>query len=114
MSTPTPAINVSTDGFLTCPLCGNDYVHMDEVYMAGRAREDGPVIRSMINADGHAAHDDDSIQVPLRGGDTGRRHTISMTGWCEGCHGHFAIVFKQHKGQTIVDVLRQDWAPLDA
>jgi hypothetical protein len=100
-----------TDGFLVCPLCGDNYVHLDEAYVAGRAREDGPVTPAMINSDGHASSDD-SIQVPMANNDAGRRHTISLAGRCEGCSGRFAIAFKQHKGQTVVDVLRQDWTTL--
>lgn len=92
-----------------CPSCGEDYVHLDNVYIAGRPREDGDIVPVHVNAAGHVKQ---GFEVDLPTADIGRRHAITIAGWCELCGANFAIEFKQHKGQTEVRVLQKEWRPL--
>jgi hypothetical protein len=34
----------------------------------------------------------------------GRRHDVSITGWCEMCGNDFLVTFRQHKGVTLRSV----------
>lgn len=97
------------NGKLLCPLCGGSYIHLNEAVVAGRPREDGPVIHASINANGEASTDGDvngAFEEP------GRRHTFRLAGYCEQCGGRFAFQFQQHKGETLVSVLRDVWSPV--
>lgn len=85
---------------LCCPLCGDVYVHVDEVRVAARPVEDGAVTSISVTKIGQVG----SELTPI--GDqvgTGRRHRIALHGWCEMCGRKFAIVFTQHKGVTFVE-----------
>lgn len=120
MTTPTPANQaplefetIDGEAILRCPACASTYVHLDDVYMAGRPREDGPVECVHVDANGNT-HDSNETTTPLPPAGLGRRHAIAVAGWCEGCHTNLAIVFKQHKGQTFVTLANQTWTPLTA
>lgn len=91
---------------LLCPACGGDYVHLDDVYVAGRPREDEDA--KTVHVD-HRGTVDHLTPVPLGAGGLGRRHTITLGGFCELCHERFAVAFKQHKGQTFVSILTRQW-----
>ena len=106
-----PFLNVDVDGILLCPLCGESrYTHIDDVFVAGRPREDGEVVPVHIDSHGRTTSDN-SVALPIP--DVGRRHAISLGGWCESCGGRFAIEFLQHKGQTAVAVRKPTWVPVD-
>lgn len=108
----TTAFPISDDGesqVLICPACGGTYVHVDDTYVAGRPREDGPVVPVHVDERGEV-RERQGVDVPLPAHGAGRRHTISLVGWCEACNSRFALVFQQHKGQTEVSVLRQTWS----
>lgn len=104
-----PFLNSSDSNMLICPLCGEDYVHLDDVYMAGRPREDGPYVNVHVDNAGRIDQGD-FLNMPIQSG--GRRHTIAVSGWCEMCAGRFAIEFRQHKGQTELAILRANWRPV--
>jgi hypothetical protein len=92
------------EGFvLLCPDCGERDTHLDDIYIAGRPREDGDIVPVHVD---HRGQVDNDTAMPSAGG---RRHTISVGGWCEHCGSRFAIVFEQHKGKTYVRTLRQRW-----
>lgn len=100
-------LSITDDGILSCPVCGHDFTHVDDVYVDGCARE---------NDGGAAVHVDRRGEVdtpdPMPRGFVGpRRHAITVVGSCEGCRHLFAIKFAQNKGQTEVTVLRNDWRP---
>jgi hypothetical protein len=88
------------DGSMACPLCGEEWTHVDEVVMGGRAREDGPVTTTRVGPDGLVK----SQTVSASGG--GRRHIVALIGNCETCQGNFSITFQQHKGQTLIGIAR--------
>lgn len=88
------------DGSMACPLCDGEYTHVEEVIMAGRSQEDGPVMSTHIGSDGLVR----SQTVSASG--SGRRHTITLLGNCELCGGSFSIAFQQHKGQTLIGIAR--------
>lgn len=97
------------ENMLLCPLCADTYVHIEDAYMAGRAREDGPVKHVRVHSDGQVDQGAD-LHTPIQEG--GRRHSIALGGYCETCGGRFAIEFRQHKGQTITKLLRSEWTPV--
>ena len=98
------------DGALLCPKCGDSYTHLDEVFIAGRAREDGNIAPVHVDAAGNVTANDSRVALPIP--EIGRRHAFSIKGWCEGCAGHFTIEFVQHKGQTMVTVREPRWTEL--
>ncbi|GIG40959.1 hypothetical protein [Cellulomonas phragmiteti] len=102
---------LADEGQLMCPLCSGTYVHIDDVYVAGRPREDGPVVPVHVNAGGRIATEE-GVDLPMT--DYGRRHVISLGGVCELCGGRFALEFKQHKGQTLVTIRKPVWTEVDA
>lgn len=102
-------VNFDADDRLLCPTCRGTHVHVDNVFVAGRPREDGPVVPVHVDSAGRVASDD-YVPLPIPEGEIGRRHTISLTGWCEECSDRFALEFKQHKGNTLVAVRRQSWS----
>lgn len=87
---------------LCCPLCGDNFVHIDEVRVAARPQgEDGPEVGLRVTAKGEVF--DEHVPTGRQVG-TGRRHRIALIGWCEQCEGRrFALVFTQHKGVTFVE-----------
>jgi hypothetical protein len=99
------SVLVDPSGHLLCPRCGDDYVHVDDVFVAGRPREDGPVFPVHVNSDGNV-REGQQVSLPVS---ADRRHSIGVQGWCEKCSGRFVIEFRQHKGQTLVDVLEERW-----
>lgn len=118
MSTPMSEVpfDFNTDHetpVLRCPACAGDYVHLDDTYVAGRSREDGPIKFVHIDSGGNL-QDASEKSTPLPKTGLGRRHAIALAGWCEGCNTNLAIVFQQHKGQTQVTVLNQKWETLTA
>lgn len=90
---------------LLCPLCGFSYTHIDDVFVAGRPREDGPIDVVKVASDGRVSNPTGSFPIP----DVGRRHAFSLQGWCEGCGGTFALEFLQHKGETKIAVRQPQW-----
>lgn len=109
MSEPRPPkLGINAENLLLCPGCGGEYLHVDDVYVAGRPREDGPFVPVHVDASGRVNTSDPTIP----GGTPGRRHTITLAADCELCGGHFAWQFQQHKGRTIVEVFRSDWKSL--
>lgn len=103
------AFNVDVDGRLLCPSCDFEYVHIDDAYVAGRPREDGPVVPVHVNSYGQV-QTGEHVHLPVPDGEVGRRHLVSLTGWCESCGLRFAVEFKQHKGQTMMALRRQTWS----
>lgn len=95
---------------LLCPHCGENYVHLNEVYIAGRPREDGDIFPVKVDSHGLVT-EGLSVVVPFGTNGAGRRHTISLVGWCESCSQRIAIAFQQHKGETHVSTLTQTWTP---
>lgn len=95
--------------WLLCPKCGEEYTHLDDVYVAGRQREDGDVTPVHVDSSG-ALQSGASVSLPVS--DVGRRHVISIKGSCETCGAEFAIEFKQHKGVTMVSVNDTHGRPL--
>lgn len=93
-------ITYHVDGSMACPLCGEEYTHVDDVIMNGRAREDGPVTATRVGSDGLVKSQ--TVGAP----DGGRRHSITLVGSCETCQGNFSITFQQHKGQTLIGIAR--------
>ena len=95
--------------WLLCPVCDHNATHIDVVQVAAR-REDRDFNEITVNAvTGQVMTHGDS---PAPVGDAvrqGRRHRITLLGWCEEGHG-FAIVFTQHKGTTFVEVVPAEQA----
>lgn len=105
--TPDRGAHPSTSGSMLCPLCGEQNIHLDDVYVSGRPREDGDIVPVHVD---HHGRTDTHTTLPIM--NTGRRHSIALGGWCEHCGGRFTIEFTQHKGDTLVAVHKQAWTPV--
>ncbi len=97
------------DGVLLCPHCSEQYVHIDDVYVAGRPREDGNIVPVHVDSAGRQ-NNGSGVALPIP--DVGRRHAFCLRGWCETCAGTFTIEFVQHKGQTLISVREPQWTQL--
>lgn len=89
---------------MLCPLCNQEFTHIDAVKVVAASGEGALVAAS--GEDGHSTvkTSDFRAQTP------GRRHSIYLIGTCELCGGDFQLVFQQHKGVTLFSVL--DCSPL--
>lgn len=88
---------------LLCPLCGFDYTHLERVDVATRPDgEDGRIASCAVHVGGRVELD---VDVPHGQAGEGRRDRAALRFWCEGCDSGFAIVYTQHKGQTMVDLV---------
>ncbi len=91
---------------LCCPLCGDNFVHIDQMRMAGRPDgEDGDLVGVGVTHRGNVHIETGNVPFGPTVGE-GRRHRIALIGWCENCGGHFALVFTQRKGVTLVESVR--------
>lgn len=106
-----PFVFADADQCLLCPLCGETYVHIDDVYVAGRPREDGAIVPVHVDSGGRVL---DGSQVSLPIPNVGRRHAIVLRGRCETCAGTFTLEFKQHKGQTVLAIRQPIWEEVEA
>ena len=86
---------------MSCPMCGDQYVHLDGVEMVG---SHGQAVRLGAPPEESSAYP--TVAITSASVKT-RRHTINLLGWCEGC-GPFVISLNQHKGETYVSVGPRD------
>lgn len=84
-------------GALICPVCGDSNTHLNDVYVAGRNEEDGPVTQVRINSRAELHNE----TIPI---EWGRRHSLGVGGYCENGGHRFVIEFMQHKGETLVEI----------
>lgn len=90
------------DGWLQCPVddCRGEYVHITDVRVGTRGREDGDAMRWTVTASGVVSQE----VVPEREA-PGRRQWVEL--YLEGECGHrAAVALVQHKGQTRMDYAR--------
>jgi hypothetical protein len=101
------------EGVMSCPVCHDENgTHVDGVLALTRAREDSEPVYLALLADGRLNHVRDG-EHPNGFADTGRRHEFALVGWCEMCGGNWALVFRQHKGQTLIKVMTEGVVCLD-
>lgn len=104
-----PFISMDDGDRMLCPKCGGNYVHIDEVFVAGRPREDGEIKPVHVDSGGRVSAEE-RVSLPIP--DVGRRHAIALKGWCELCSAEFAVEFVQHKGQTLLAFREPQWTPM--
>lgn len=81
---------------LRCPECGGpNGLHIDGVSLENASGE-----RVLVHAAGEDASSHFDVQHDRNSSHNGRRHQISLLGWCELCGKKFSLTFKQHKGMT--------------
>ena len=102
-------INLKGPDVLACPLCEDTYVHLDQVLVNGRPRESAPPVQIAVDHKGVVT----DAEILAEQFAQGERHTFTLTGWCETCGGRVAVVFRQHKGQTQLEVLKGTWELLE-
>ena len=103
----TPVVRTNSEQHLLCPRCGDEWTHVEDVHVSARV-EDRQFNEITVNALTGAVR----TQAPTVGPKgaavkEGRRHRIALKGFCETCGDHFALIFTQHKGVTIVE-----WEPM--
>lgn len=95
-------LSTGQEALVHCAHCGFECVHLDDAHIAAVEVEDGPTTEIHVSSTGAI---DVNTPVPTGEGGLGRRHTIAVSGWCEGCGKRFAYSFKQHKGSTYLYVV---------
>lgn len=104
-------IHTGEYGQLLCPMCGFEFTHVEQVFIAARDNDQEP---NEIAVHAKSGEIEQYRSVPAPVGPlvrVGRRHRIVLAGSCEEGHG-FAIVFTQHKGHTYVECV--PWDPEQA
>ena len=102
--TPDDVLEIH-EGTLACPICHDENgTHVDLVYALTRTREDEDPHFLRLTCKGEVTSVEDD-EFPHAFGSTGRRHEFVLAGWCEFC-GSWAVSFRQHKGATLVRVVR--------
>lgn len=99
------ALVLDENGTMLCPFCEHVNTHVDAVVTSTRREEDGPVREMFVDANGDTG---DLYGAPGPMGTCvgeGRRHRFALVGSCEDCGRIFAVVFTQHKGNTIVEIV---------
>lgn len=88
---------------LLCPNCGTWHVHLEDVYVGGRIREEGgPVVPVHVNLQGQVKQGDD-VTLPR---EPEYRQIVTLAGWCEQCNVPTEISFTQSKGHTLIHTNR--------
>ena len=82
---------------LECPSCGVNYLHHVAVEVWER-KEDKDMGLHVKVGDCEM-----SVDNNLKGNPSSRRHGLSITFMCEGCHKHHILDVVQHKGQTFIN-----------
>ena len=81
---------------LRCPNCGEATgLHIDAAAVENASGQKLQV--DAFNEDGAARL---GVQLENDADHNGRRHQISLIGWCELCKSDFSLAFRQHKGMT--------------
>ncbi len=97
-------LRTDDESALLCPGCGDGFTHVDAVHISAR-HEDGVFREIRVNAISGEVRTELPSPGPTgaRVG-AGRRHRITLLGYCELCGAGLAFVFTQHKGETFVEV----------
>ena len=102
---PILPLAVDAEGYLLCPWCRGVFTHHQRVAIHQREPfEDGDSHATVVAT---ASDGDDLAGAPdVPGNPSSRRNGITVDLYCELCAGWFALRIAQHKGQTIVDVMK--------
>jgi hypothetical protein len=96
---------MSSAAVLQCPHCGTEYTHQYCVEIFWRDKEDsdtGCHVVSYNNLEPQVTLNSDYMcESPSL-----RRDGLIIRFVCEACEKHSALTIAQHKGQTLVDVVR--------
>lgn len=98
---------LSEDDGLTCPSCGHDNLHQENVHVFFRKEdaEDGV----QVSVQGRAVWGHEPADVPVsvftdqEGNPSPRRDGIEIEFWCECCPAHPRLAIMQHKGSTYME-----------
>ena len=83
---------------LVCPQCGGTYTHVTAVTVLARA-EDQDATEVWVRT---GTRDEIRVgSIPAEDIPT-RRHSVTLSTYCEGCGQITNLAFQQHKGQTLV------------
>lgn len=88
---------------LSCPACSGTNVSLEQAFVSARQEDQAAdevvvhAVTGQVDVGGRGAAPAGSIVG------TGRRHRIALAGYCEDCRAPLALVFTQHKGQTLVE-----------
>jgi ribosomal protein S27AE len=92
-------LSIENQPDLTCPRCGEQWLHHGEVRIYSRPIEDGPVQETIIGHHGNV------MVAPRYAGyknPSGRRDGIAIDLWCESCGEGSTLAIAQHKGMTSI------------
>ncbi|GAB2468130.1 hypothetical protein GCM10027187_40400 [Streptosporangium sandarakinum] len=114
MTTPTPEpgmLTYTSDGVMACPLCGGNNTHVEHAYISARKEDHEPREIHVSAITGEVTREEIIAPAGPAVGE-GRRQRIALTGHCENCTGEYAIIFTQHKGETILETVPINEGPI--
>lgn len=93
---------------LLCPCCGGEYLHHDTVSVFMRPEDAESTLVTTVSA---TASITDLLPSNVSGNPSSRRGGITISFWCESCHGDpehinkplFKLHIAQHKGNTFLN-----------
>lgn len=84
---------------LTCPHCGNNYLHHGEVTVFFRNEDEPLVVVTRIEGGSASV---DVVPTPASGNPSSRRDGLTVNFWCEGCGRSSELTIAQHKGISLL------------
>lgn len=93
-------LEITQDDFLTCPQCGNTYLHHGRVEYFARDEDAATGKHSIIEDNGWC----ESRTDDLKNNPSARRGGILIHFDCELCSGKPVLSIAQHKGITIIQM----------
>ena len=87
-------MKTNSDDIMLCPSCNGEWTHIEKVIVIAR-EEDAAAMQITV----------DAITADIKVGEgkpIGRRHTITLVGWCERGCGEISFQFRQNKGNTFL------------
>lgn len=92
------------EGSLQCPQCSGRSTHLVDVIVS--AHEEGGPPTKHVGVNPRTGEVREPEYAPTGSVGEGKRDRTSLVFTCEECPNAFAVIFTQHKGDTIVDAVR--------
>jgi DNA-directed RNA polymerase subunit M/transcription elongation factor TFIIS len=98
---PENRVKYTEDDSLSCPYCGNGYMHHKDVVIYNREKEDSNQgLAVQVTPEAVTTSDD------LSGNPSARRNGVIIHFECENCSNRYELALHQHKGVTYLHWVR--------
>jgi len=96
-------LSIENQPDLTCPRCGEQWLHHGEVRVYSRPIEDGQEQETRISHYGRVFVD----PYNKRDNPSARRDGLTIDFWCESCREGSTLTIAQHKGMTAIGWIKE-------